>query len=91
MPQYTVTLSGAQEKALLHVALDAQAWIDNVVHTRCNAAIKEISEGEIERKLNAGETVSGTPEEIVMAANIMTRAEIQAEVESQMPVPQNPA
>lgn len=90
MPQYTVTLSDAQEKALLHVATDAQAWIDNVVHTRCNAAVKEISAGEIERKLEAGETISGTAEEIVMAANIMTRAEIQAQIEAEMPAPETP-
>lgn len=91
MAQYTVTLTDAQAKALAHITVDPQTWIENAVYTRCDAAIKEIASGEIERRLAAGETVSGTPDEIVMAANILTRAQIQAELEAQMPAPENPA
>jgi hypothetical protein len=87
MPEYTVTLSEAQDKALQHVALSAQAWIDNAIHHRCDQAVKEIADAEIQRKLDAGETISGTREELVLAANIMTAVERDEAVLAEMPVP----
>lgn len=76
---YTITLSDAEDKALSYVALSQQDWIENAVKARCENAIQEIFQMEIERKIAAGEPISGTKEEIVLAANIQTLAEKQSE------------
>ena len=80
---YTVTLSDAEAKALAHVAVSPQEWIDNFVHARCEKAINEIVQSEVEKKLAAGESISGSKEDIVMAANILTRAELQAQYDAE--------
>ncbi len=72
---YTITLSDAQDKALSVVAVNQQDWIENVVFERCRIAIEEIVNAEVQRKLAAGETISGSKEDIVMAADIETAAE----------------
>ena len=79
MAQYSITLNDAQEKALRWVAADPQDWIENFVITRCQSAIDEIVNQEVQRKLAAGETISGTKEEIVMAADIKSAEERSAE------------
>jgi len=76
--KYTVTLSDVENKALGFVALSQQDWIDNAVHERCRIAIEEIVNAEVQRKLAAGETISGSKEDIVMAAPIESAAERQA-------------
>jgi len=83
MAQYTVTLTDAQDKALRWVAVDPQDWIENFVFARCESAIDEIVNNEIKRKLEAGETISGSKEDIVMASNIVSaeeRSQIQPDV-----------
>lgn len=82
MTQYTITLTAAQDKALKHVAVDPQEWIENFVFARCENAINDIVNVEIQRKLSVGETISGSKEDIVLAANIETLAEIQERQES---------
>ena len=72
---YTITLSDAQDKALSVVTLDQQDWIENAVFERCRIAIEEIVNAEVQRKLTAGEPISGSKEDIVMAADIETAAE----------------
>jgi hypothetical protein len=72
---YTITLSDAQDKALSVVAVDQQKWIENAVFERCRLAIEEIVNAEIQRKLAAGESITGSKDEIVMAANIESAAE----------------
>jgi hypothetical protein len=79
---YTITLSPAEQKALAHVALDPQDWIDNAVHERCRVAIEEIVNAEVQRKLAAGEPITGTKDDIVLAADIKSAAERQAEAEA---------
>lgn len=76
---YTVTLSDAEDKALGVVALSQQDWIDNAVHERCRIAIEHIVADEIKRKLDAGEAVTGSKEDIVLAANVKSMAERDAE------------
>ncbi len=80
---YTVTLSDAENKALGYVAFSQQDWIDNAVHERCRIAIEEIVNAEVQRKLAAGESISGSKEDIVNAANIKSAAERQAEFDAQ--------
>ena len=72
---YAITLSDAEDKALHHVAASAQDWIDNAVHERCRIAIEEIVAAEVQKKLTAGEIISGSKEDIVLAANIQTAIE----------------
>ena len=79
---YTITLTDAQDKALSVVALDQQEWIENAVFERCRIAIDEIVNAEVQRKIAAGETISGTKEEIVLAADVKTAAQVQADYEA---------
>ena len=83
MATYTITLSDAEDKALKSVAVSAQDWIDNAVHERCRIAIDEIVNAEVQRKLAAGEPITGSKEDIVMAANIESVAERNARLEAE--------
>jgi hypothetical protein len=83
MKQYTVTLTAAEDKALSVVALDQNEWIQNAVHERCRIAIEEIVQYEIQRKLSLGETITGSKEDIVLAADIETAAERQVRLEQE--------
>jgi hypothetical protein len=83
MATYTITLSAAEDKALKSVALSAQDWIDNAVHERCRIAIDEIVNAEVQRKLAAGQSITGSKDDIVLAANIESAAERQARVEAE--------
>lgn len=84
MAQYTITLSDAEDKALHVVAMSAQDWIGNAVHERCRIAIEEIVASEVQRKLAAGESITGSKDDIVMAANVESAAERQARMEAEM-------
>jgi hypothetical protein len=83
MATYTITLSNAEDKALKSVAVSAQDWIDNAVHERCRIAIEEIVNAEVQRKLAANETISGSKEDIVLAADIESAAERQARLDTE--------
>jgi len=84
MPSYTVTLTDAEDKALHVIAMSAQEWIDNAVHERCRLAIDEIVNAEVQRKLAAGESITGSKDDIVMAANVESAVEKQARLEAEM-------
>ena len=82
--EYTITLTEAENKALGYVALDQQDWIDNAVHERCRLAIEEIFQAEVQRML-ADPTITEIPADrdaVVLAANIQSAAEKQAEIEA---------
>ena len=83
MATYTITLSNAEDKALHVVALSAQDWIDNAVHERCRIAIDEIVNAEVQRKLAVNEPITGSKDDIVMAAPVKSAAERQAEYEAE--------
>lgn len=84
MTTYTITLSAAEDKALGVVALSQQDWIDNAVHERCRIAIDEIVNVEVQRKLAAGESITGSKEDIVLAANIESAAQRQIRFETEL-------
>lgn len=84
MATYTITLSDAEDKALHVVALSAQDWIDNAVHERCRIAMEEIIAAEVQRLLAAGQSITGTKDDIVLAAPIQSAAERQAEPAEQV-------
>jgi hypothetical protein len=83
MATYTITLSDAEDKALKTVALSAQDWIDNAVHERCRIAMEEIVNAEVQRKLSEGEPITGSKDDIVMAADIESAAERQVRMEAE--------
>ena len=83
MKTYTITLTDAQDKALSVVAASQQDWIDNAVHERCRIAIEEIVNAEVQRKLAAGESITGSKDDIVMAANVETAAERNARIQAE--------
>jgi hypothetical protein len=86
---YTITLSDAQDKALSVVAVDQQDWIENAVFERCRIAIDEIVNAEVQRKLAAGEPITGSKDDIVMAADVETAAERNARLEDELAAREN--
>jgi hypothetical protein len=90
MPQYTITLSDAQDKALRHVALDPQDWIENFTFNRCRIAMEVIIGDEIARLRASGRPVTGTDDEIVMNAPIKSIAQVEAERQAGQQVPTQP-
>jgi hypothetical protein len=83
MATYTITLSDAEDKALGVVAFSQNDWIQNAVHERCRIAMEEIISAEVQRLLGEGKSITGSTDDIVMAAPIQSAAERQAEVEAQ--------
>jgi len=83
---YTITLSDAEDKAIHVVAISAQDWIDNAVHERCRIAIEEIVAKEVERKLAIGEPITGSKDDIVLAASIQSAVERQTTYQAQVEV-----
>jgi hypothetical protein len=83
MTTYTITLTDAEDKALHVAAISAQEWIDNAVHERCRIAIEEIVNAEVQRKLAASEPITGSKEDIVMAANVESAAERNVRLEEE--------
>ena len=83
MAIYTITLSDAEDKALGVVAFSQDDWIQNAVHERCRIAIEEIVNAEVQRKLAIGEPITGSKDDIVMAANVESAAELQARIEAE--------
>ena len=84
MTTYTITLSDAEDKALGVVAYSQNDWIQNAVKERCRIAMEEIVAAEVQRKLAAGESITGSKDDIVMAANVESAAERQARMEAEM-------
>ena len=85
MAIYTITLSDAEDKALGVVAFSQDDWIQNAVHERCRIAMEEIVAAEVQRLLGEGKSITGSKDDIVMAAPIQSAAERQAEAEAQQP------
>ncbi len=83
MATYTITLSDAEDKALKTVAVSAQDWIDNAVHERCRIAMEEIFIAEAQKIAANGGEISGTKDEIVMAANVESAADRQIRLEAE--------
>jgi hypothetical protein len=83
MATYTITLSDAEDKALGVVAFSQNDWIQNAVHERCRIAIEEIINAEVQRKLAAGEPITGSKEDIVIAAKIESAADRQKRLEAE--------
>lgn len=88
---YTITLTDAEDKALNVAALSAQEWIDNAVHERCRVAIEEIVAAEVQRKLAAGEPITGSKDDIVMAAQVESAADRKTRLDAEQAAAQQGA
>jgi hypothetical protein len=75
MPAYTVTLSDAEDAALASVSADPQQWIENVVKERCRIAIEEIVTREVKARLDRGDPIPSSRDEIVLTAPAPPRPE----------------
>jgi hypothetical protein len=84
MIKYTVTLSDAEHKALGFVTVSQQDWIENVVRARCISAIDDIVNIEVQRLLAEGKPITGSKEDIVLAAEIESAAKRQEKIEAEM-------
>ena len=84
MTTYTITLSDAEDKALGVVAFSQDDWIQNAVKERCRLAMEEIVATEVQRKLAAGGSITGSKDDIVIAANVESAAERQVRMEAEM-------
>lgn len=82
MATYTVTLSDAEDKALGVVAFSQDDWIQNAVHERCRIAMEEIIAAEVQRLLGEGKSITGSKDDIVIAAPIKSAAERNAEAQA---------
>lgn len=77
--KYTITLTEAQNKALLYVAYDAQEWIQNAASERARIAMEEIFQVEVARML-ADPNITEIPadrEAVVLAADILSAKDRQ--------------
>jgi len=83
MATYTITLSDAEDKALGVVAFSQDDWIQNAVKERCRIAMEEIIAAEVQRLLGEGKSITGSKDDIVIAAPIKSAAERNAEAEAQ--------
>jgi aspartyl aminopeptidase len=81
--KYTIELTEAQDKALATVVFNQKEWIEYVVQERCRIAIEEIVASEVQRLLAAGQTITGSKDDIVLAADIETAAEKHARMEAE--------
>ena len=82
MANYTITLSAAEDKALGFVAVSQNEWIQNAIHERCRLAIEEIVAAEVQRLLEAGQPITGTKDDIVIASPIKSAAERFEEIKN---------
>ena len=82
--QYVINLTDAEDKALSIIAIDQNEWIQNAIHERCRIAIEDIVAQEVERKLSVGEAISGTKEDIVIAADIETAYDREIRIQKEL-------
>jgi hypothetical protein len=78
-----ITLTDAEAKALSYVAYNPQEWAENAVKERARLAMDEVFQIEVQRMLNDPNTteIPANREAVVLAADIKSAAERQAEAE----------
>jgi hypothetical protein len=84
MKKITVELSEAEYYAMQIIAYTPEEWADNAIKNRARIAIEEIVAEIVAEKLNNGETISGTKEEILMSSGLKTSKETTDELDSQL-------
>ena len=82
--EITITLTEAETKALAYVAYSPQEWAENAVKERARLAMEEIFQSEVARMLADPNTteIPADRETVVLAADIKSAAQRQAEAEA---------
>ena len=82
-----ITLNEAESKALAYVAYDPTEWANNAVKERARIAMDEIFQAEVTRMLADPNTteIPADREAVVLAADVKSAAERQAEAEANGP------
>lgn len=75
-----INLSEAETKAMYHIARSPQEWTEHAVKERARLAIEKIFADEVQRLISLGQNVTGSKEDIVLAAPIKTAVEIEKEI-----------
>jgi hypothetical protein len=68
MSIYTIEFTNTEELAMQYATYDVNDWIQNAANNRARIAIDEIVKIAIEKYLEAGQSIPGSKEEIVVAA-----------------------
>lgn len=81
--EINITLTEAEAKALSYVSLSPQEWAENAVKERARIAMDEIFQTEVQKMLADPNTteIPADREAVVLAADIKSAAERQAEAE----------
>ena len=74
-----ITLTDAETKAMYHIARSPQEWAEHAVKERARLAIEQIVSDEVQRLLSEGKNITGSKDDIVLAAPIKTAVEIEQE------------
>lgn len=82
--QIEIELTPAQEKALAFGVVDYVEMVQSMTIGRADVLVDEIVAAEVQRKLAAGEPITGTKEDIVMAADVETAAQRLARHEAEL-------
>lgn len=89
MATYTVTLSDAEIRAMEHICLDPNDWIQNAFNHRINTAINALSDIEIAKAIKAEKTIITDREQLVELSDEPSMEEWLPE-ENYNPNPDNP-
>ena len=81
MTTYTITIDAAETKALEHITVSVQDWIDNAVTDRARIAKDEIYANEVAR-MTADPNITTIPadkDKVILDADIKSAATLLAE------------
>ncbi len=78
MGQYTVTLTEAEEKALLTDMASIEGWLINAIHTKASRCMDRIILNNSDRQ--PSKLSSRDREQIVMSTDILSAVERDAEI-----------
>ena len=62
---YNIELTETENKALGHVALNQQDWMDNAIHERCRIAIEDIVQLTVQKCLENNIQIPSSKDEMV--------------------------
>ena len=70
MPDYIIKLTDVEQKAMEYITTDVDFWIQNAVHDRARRAAEELVSNYINARMEKGEPIWGTKEEIVLTGGM---------------------
>ena len=85
MAKYTVELTDSEDKAMQHIVVSVQEWVDNAVKNRARISKEDIYNEEVER-MNADPSIDSIPadkDQVVLDADIKTAKQMNEEAEAE--------